>query len=495
MKRFLSSICSVVFAGLVALSFYSCTRVEEIVAPEENEIELNFDIDVVIDNGPDTRVVKTDWEEGDKIFIFFRKPNNGNYIDPSKYVTITYNGSSWDTSVDSGSEMTLNFSTFGSPNSGTMYAVFFPFGGVQPESGKFISRGHTNTALNGIPPFSFYMVDNGSPYTLSGSVTSTYTVSGTLTMALPENFVYFYIDAADGKYNESEKYRLSVEGVKPAAVNAWNKSSGFSYYTLGSGEPMWGYKYGNGICFAGIIDETWATEANNHKLIFFEDGEPALTKILSGKTLTSHASVNLSAPTAMDANGWVRYMAAPDFVEIAGNKWSKWFLGSTAENDVTSKYLFRWSAIVPNCGNTEFGTMQTHSITGDYVIYDPARAILGADWRMPNRSDFSALITDATLTTSNDWFTFTAGGNSIKVVTHNALYHEGGSNYLWTSEVAGSIYSYVREYHVGENAFPEVSSGTGDAVKRANGSNFIRPIYVGDGGSVEKEGYTQTPLQ
>ena len=491
MKRIVSIL---VLAVLLALSFHSCTKVSELVAPEQEDgdIELTFNIDVVIDNGPETRVVKTDWEEGDKIFIFFRKPNNGTTIDPAKYVTITYNGSSWDTSVDPGSTMTLNFSTFGHPGSGTMYAVYYPFGGVRPESGKFLSRGHINSALNGIPPFSFYMVDNGSPYTLSVSVTSTYTVSGTLTMRLPENFVYFYIDAEDGKYNQNEKYRLCVEGVKPAYVSQWIGGS-FSFNELNEGLPMWGYKYGEGIAFAGIIDDSWNAAAD-HKFVFFSDGDPAVTKTISGISLASHESVKLKAPTA--ANGWVPYMTAPDYVEIAGNKWSKWFLGSTAVDDFENKFLFHWSTIVPNRGDAAFGTMQAHSIAGDYMIYDPARAILGADWRMPNRSDFAALVANCTLTEGIDWFTFTEGANSIKFATRNAFYHEGGSIHVWTSEVvAESIYCYVREYHPGKNAFPEVSSGTGDAVRRAYGSNFIRPIYIGNGGNVEKEGYTPTPLQ
>ena len=139
MKKILSGFCIVLSAGLLALS--SCNKVET-PAPEA-DVQLVFDIQVEYGDDPQTRAVKTDWEDGDKIFVFFTKPN-GKYLDPAKYVTITYNGSSWDTSVDSGSSNTLDFYTFGLPGSGTMYAIYFPFGGVRPESGKFISRGHTN---------------------------------------------------------------------------------------------------------------------------------------------------------------------------------------------------------------------------------------------------------------------------------------------------------------------------------------------------------------
>ena len=481
-------------AGVLALSFWSCAKETELVAPEQEDgdIELTFNIDVVIDNGPETRVVKTDWEDGDKIFVFFRK-STGSYVAANKFVTITYDASSqtWNAPSREGSALS-SISTSQLGSSGTMYGAFSPFGNVayikhpvynSDALREFWSTGNTNPALDNYPVFSWYMIDTGSDYTVSGS-----TVTGTLRMALPENFVYFYIDAEDGKYNENEKYRLCVEGVKPASLGQWSSGS-FSTIVLSEGLPMWGYKYGDGIAFAGIIDDSWSTAAD-HKLVFFEDGKPALTKTLSGKTLTSHASVNLSAPTA--ANGWVPYMTAPDYVTIGGRNWSEWFLGSTGADDVTNHLTFRWGEIVPYRGyidTVDFRSVLIHNLTGDYAIFDPARAILGADWRMPDRSDFASLVANSTLTTSNDWFTFTAGGNSIRFATKNSLYGTGGQLYLWTSEVKDNSNNYIIEYHAGEAAFTVQSNS------RINGNYLIRPIYIGDGGSVEKEGYTPTPLQ
>lgn len=498
MKRFIS--CS--FAAILGVAVLSCNQfvapvpeVPEVPetpeAPDEAE-ELKFNIDVVYGDVPSTRMVQTDWEDGDKIFVFFKK-NNGSYVASNKFVTITYDAStqSWNAPSREGSALS-SISTSELGSSGTMYAAFFPFGNVayikhpvyKSDSWReFWSTGNANPALNNYPAFSWYMIDTGSDYTVSGS-----TVTGTLRMVLPDNFVYFYIDAEDGKYNENEKYRLCVEGVKPATLGQWSSGS-FSRIVLAEGLPMWGYKYGNGIAFAGIIDESWSTAAD-HQFIFFSDGDPAVTKTLSGKTLSSHESVRLSAPTA--ANGWVPYMAAPDYVEIAGNKWSKWFLGSTSTDDISNKLTFRWGEIVPNrveTDNVDFRSVLIHSLTGDYAIFDPARAILGADWRMPDRSDFASLVSNATLTVDNYWFTFTEGGNSIKFATKNSLYNTGGQLYLWTSEIKDNSNNYIIEYHAGEAAIHELAGN------RLNGNHFIRPIYVGNGGNVEKEGYTPTPLQ
>ena len=496
MKKIVLGFFFVLLAILPCLFFTACER-EEPSAPEEG-VKVKFDIKVVRGDDPFTRLVQADWEDGDMIYVFFRPDNNkSTYLSSDKYVKLTYNEGLWEVSTD-GSANTLDYYTYNLPGkTGTMYAVYFPFGNVaHPSTGNFRCNSETlNSALNSLPPFSFYMIDTGSTFTTSGSVQSSYTLYGTLTMVLPENFVYFYIDAADGKYNQDGKYRLSVEGIKPATVTNWSGGS-FSQVQLGAGEPMWGFKYGDGICFAGIIDDSWATSAD-HRFIFFSDGDPAVTKTFSGISLASHESVKLKAPTA--TNGWSRLIEAPEYVDLAGINWAKWNLGCTSATDVTNQWTFRWSGIVPNCGNTEFGSMQTHSMVDDYAIFDPVRAILGADWRMPTCADFNSLFTNCSMTNNSDYFTFTSGDKSITFPTKNALYGQGGQLYMWTSEAASSIYAYVVEYHVGEpSEFHIVSSGNADAVRRFLGQNFIRPIYISDemsvSGNATKDGYTPTPL-
>ena len=490
MKRVLSILCTISLVIALAIPFASCTKVAE-DRPASNS-ELQFDIQVINASAPETKAVKTEWEVGDKIFVFFRK-ESGTYAGNNLYVTLTYNGTTWDaSSTESGIPITWE-NGFTGP--GTMYAVYFPFGNVvHPSTGDFKCSGYANEALNGIPPISWYMIDSGSPYTLSGT-----TVKGTLNMALPENFVYFYIDAVDGKYNQDGKYRLSVQGIRPSTVTNWSAGS-FSKETLVEGQPMWGFKYGDGIAFAGIMDDSWAS-SGDHQFIFFSDGDPAVTKTFTGVSLASpdHASVKLKAPTA--ANGWQPLMAAPDYIEIGGINWAKWNLGSTSASDIDNKCTFCWAAIVPSKTGTGdyLDQSQMHDLTGDYVIFDPARAILGEDWRMPSRNDYISLADNCTLTSDNYLFTFTSKENSSKKVTfltRNSMYGTGGSIYLWTSNVYASdkTYCYVREYHAGETLFTEAHSG--EQAKRTIGDHFIRPIYNGNGigGNVNKGDYTPTPL-
>jgi hypothetical protein len=483
MNKILLYFFAIVFFGTLAFSVASCSKIEREDSAEI--IELTFDIKIINASAPETKTVKTNWENGDRVYVFFKK-NNSSYLTANKYVTFTYDSSSmsWNVSKDGCGSALSSISTSTLGTGGTMYAVYFPFGDVTPVKDArwssidtyrfFYSSGNINPALDNYPAFSYYLIDTGSAYTVSGS-----TVTGTLSMALPENFVYFYIEADGGKYNENEKYRLCVEGVKPATVLQWGNGS-FTELELAKGLPMWGYKYGNGIAFAGIIDESWAS-ATDHQFIFFSDGDPAVTKTFHDISLTSHQSVKLKAPTA--SNGWERYMMAPDYVEIAGNKWSKWFLGSTNEDDVTNLHKFRWAEIVPDKAKDDFDQLPIHDLTDDdytagtasYAIFDPARAILGADWRMPNRDDFNSLVSNCTLTSNTSWFTFTSGDKSIKFPSSIST-----TVYLWTSQKKDNTYVYTREYHSGENKFTEASSGTGDSPKRQFGENFVRPIYIGE---------------
>lgn len=465
------------FFGVLTTPFTSCTK--EGKDNPSDDVELTFDINVINTSALNTKTVKCGWENGDRIYVFFRK-NNNSYLSCNKYVTFTYNSNteSWIVSKDGCGSSLSSISTSQIGTSGTMYAVYFPFGNVTPLKDSrwnydtfryFYMSGNNNPALNYYPPFSFYMIDTGSSYTVSGS-----TVTGTLNMVLPENFVYFYINAEDGKYNQNEKYRLCVDGVKPATVLQWGNGS-FSDLELAEGLPMWGYKYGDGIAFAGIIDDSWASAAD-HKFIFFSDGDPAVTKTFKNISLASHESVRLKAPTA--SNGWERYMAAPEYEEIAGVKWSRWFLGSTSEDDVTNKHKFRWAEIVPDKAKDDFDQLPIHDLTGDYAIFDPARAILGADWRMPTRDDFNSLINNTTLKSNTSWFTFTSNESSDKYIKFPSSI--ATSIYMWTSQKKDNTYIYVREYHSGENKFSESASGTGNSQKRQLGEDYIRPVYIGE---------------
>ena len=71
--------------GLALMALSACNKEEETASRT-----LKLDLNII--HGSDTKAVKTGWESGDKIYVFFGKPED--HTTPA-YLTLTYNGSSW----------------------------------------------------------------------------------------------------------------------------------------------------------------------------------------------------------------------------------------------------------------------------------------------------------------------------------------------------------------------------------------------------------------
>lgn len=470
MKKIFSVLGIILLAAVVVLS--SCSKDEK--AHSKKIKELRFNVKVVNKtNSSNTKVVKTDWENGDKIFVYFPGVSG----DGSEYATLTYDGTSWTGTIDYDSYLDPDNLD---PAGGVMKAVHFPFGNVVPDySGTYViaNRDDGNAAFDDVPVFSYYMVENGSVYTLTvdGDIA---TLTGTLNMTLPDGFVYFYIDAVGDNYKQDKKYRLAVDGVKPASIVEFGGTD-FEKLDLGFGQPMWGYKYGDGIAFAGIIDDTWAT-AGDHQFIFFSDGDPAMTKTFTGVTLSSHGSIKLKAPVA--TNGWNLLAVAPTYTQMAdGTKWGDWNLMCAGLNDDPYTYDFRWNDIVPNGNGTHYSFVYANSLTGVYAIYDAARAILGSNWRMPTTTEFGNFSNDSNRSVHASGHVTGGDYTQLSVVFTNKYddtksvaipVADGSAITYWTSTYNGYMKAHYWQI---TNAGSVSTSTTARDYRRA-----IRPVYVGE---------------
>ena len=66
MRLYSPFLCAAILFGMIALTVSSCITND--IVPNEEE-ELRFDIKVINESSIGTKVVKTDWEVGDYIFI------------------------------------------------------------------------------------------------------------------------------------------------------------------------------------------------------------------------------------------------------------------------------------------------------------------------------------------------------------------------------------------------------------------------------------------
>ena len=461
--------------GIFAFSFCSC--IKEDTSPQKIK-EWRFNIKV--NNTVSTKAVKTSWETGDKIFVFFSE-----YLYQEDYVTFTYNAASGTWTGVSSSD--LDGDEYNLGESGTMYAICYPFGDVIVDDNQDYAftcvYNSTNPALHGMPVLSYSLTNGaGDPYQIDveGDIA---TLSGTLNMTIPDNYVQFYLEENGGLYGQNDKYRLSVEGVKPVSVIFNFYEEKFENVEFGSGQPMWGYKYGAGLIFSGMIDDTWANPENSHRMVFFSDGDPAVTKVFSGKTLDSHDAIKLKSPNA--GNGWSSFMAAPTYTEINGINWADWFLGCDGPLDIAHKdnLFFRWGDIVPNgseyCPSKD--VIMNTELSGDFKIYDPVRAILGLNWRMPSSNDYYSLLSGSDLTVTEVGgktvlkFNEKVGEKFIIFLSHTALYDGmGGFLYFWTNTTDG--YNKAKAWQLNESGLGSLEEVSKDKAE----TNIIRPIYVGE---------------
>lgn len=316
-------------ALLAVATAFSCAKIDEQgpvdpaveSVPEKTAGRIVFNIQVNQAEGQ-TKAVKTGWETGDVVYVFF---NNVTISDTPKYATLTRTASGWDAAFSDGWDGT------GLKESGaTMSAVYFPFrlgaySGYTPIPLQVSKDGSSYTfkafdvfqgsdrnygyTVRNI--FTYYLKAEQSAYTLT-STSDVTTLSGTLDMTIPDGFVQFYIAADGGRYNENDRYRLAVQKVKPVSCYTLGQDGLFFQKERAYGEPMAGCKYGEGILFSGIIDESVWSSAEERRFLLFDTQGPALTRTFT-KSLSSHDAVKLPN------TGWVRAVPEPDKVDLFGN--------------------------------------------------------------------------------------------------------------------------------------------------------------------------------
>lgn len=466
MRRVFITICSALF------SLVSCNKGP---ATQPMQQPTKLVLNLTANQSDDTKAIKSGWEDGDILYIFFQG------VPDAKYVKATYVGSSWTPELQGG--LTLAELSASGKN---MYAVFFPF--EQPVIASDGAGGVTfKRALaeqyRGTYIYTSYSTGSAS-YTVDteGDVA---TLSGTISMSVPDGYVQFYIDKSGSKYNSDWKYRLSIGGVKPMACISYCGGT-FETRTFSAAQPMWGYKYGDGVVFSGVIEDSWAS-ATNHKVYLFDTEAAALCGTFTGKTLSSHDAVKITTSTI---SSWSS-LTEPGIVNYSGTNWGTFNLGASSAGIAAENYgwYFMWGDIIPATGTDaadtpnglSFGSNATYpgtvanevfhaknlNLTGDYVIYDMAKAFLGPDWRLPSRFECSSLIDSYSIgencSISAHGVVLPAAGFWVDTYAHPNLYGQ-----YHTSTANSVSYSYHLQFdHV---TSPEVASQN-----RSSGSS-IRPV-------------------
>ena len=311
---------------MAALAFLvSCGQ--ENLLPEDEMVQqtpVTFNLTA---NHPDaTKAVKTGWEAGDAIFVFFTG------VDAPKHLKMTYDGTKWSSTEYNGSMQTDGALGLTEGKTGTMRAVFLPFGSDATVSADGTSFVFSTTY------YAYYLTA-----TLDYNVTDN-KVSGAFNMSIPEGYVQFFIEDGDAT---NGAYTLGTDAVIPVGVASISANGTITETDdKTAADDMLGYVYENndtkGYIFSGKLVDGYNYKDIEDRFCYYfakiktEGGSRTDLFVKPDNALASHAAVKLPDN---DSDRWIPVGEgiAIDMGSEYGGLWASCNLDATAPEDLGSK--------------------------------------------------------------------------------------------------------------------------------------------------------------
>ena len=324
-------------------------------------------------NHPDaTKAVKTGWEAGDVIFVFFSGAA------APKHLKMHYDGSAWSSAEYNGSRQTEGALGLANGNVGTMRAVFLPFG-----SDATVSASGTDFVFS--KTYYAYYLTATLDYTVSNGK-----VSGAFQMEIPDDYVQFFVEDADA---QDEAYQLGCDAVIPTGVASISANGTITETSdKTAADDMLGYAYGSGdnkgYLFSGKLT-TWKYGSNYYfAKTKTADGSRA-DYFVTGKTLTSHSAVKLPANDNV-------YATQKDGLPNDG-KWIPVGIGITVQlGKFYGEGVFEEFASYGTWYTCNYNCTKPEEI-GDLLTFDQANSIEGIT--LPTKGQFAMIRNYCSMTT------------------------------------------------------------------------------------------------
>ena len=227
-----------------------------------------------------TKAVKGGWEAGDAVFVFFSGAA------APKHLKMTFDGTAWTSAEYNGATQTAGALGLKNGDTGTMRAVFLPFG-----SGTTVSADGTNFTFS-TTYYAYYLTATLS-YTVADNE-----VSGAFNMVIPDDYVQFFVEdaaATDGGYTLGTDAAIPVGVASIAADGAITETS-----DKVAGNDMTGYAYQDGYLFSGKLNGSYAYSGNYYFARPRRPTTPAPTTLSAARLSPATAPLNcLRATTCM----------------------------------------------------------------------------------------------------------------------------------------------------------------------------------------------------
>ena len=361
---------------------------------------ISFNLSASHPDGMATKAVKTGWETGDVVFVFFSTAAAPQYLE------MKWNGTKWINTEQNSLSLTEGAT-------GTMRAIYLPFG-----SGATVSN--SDGAFKFSETYYSYYLTATLEYTVTGGQ-----VSGTFDMQIPEGYIQFFVDksdAAPGDVIELRNKNLTPQGIVSIASDGT-----ITHTTSATGAPLPGYVYdkevkasgeSKGYLFSGILAAGVRDVETDYHFTLVSGGWEGdyYKKSYTGKNLYTGSASGRAVKLPAIAN-WTKiteYFPIDLGIDVGGKRvyWADRNLGASSESGAGDYYA--WGETTPyytgdpqanppawKSGKEGGYVLASYSLySSGYTKYtsttdletleladDAANVMLGGDWRIPTLSE------------------------------------------------------------------------------------------------------------
>lgn len=394
-----------VLISIAVIAMVACDKIDIKTSVSDNNTdrpEIVINLNATHPDGPDTKAVKTSWELGDVIFVFFSEHSSPSYLE------MLWNGSNWVCTPRSGLTLTDN-------ETGTMRAVFLPFG-----SNEIVSADGSNYIFDNVY-YSYYLTSS-LPYKVTDGK-----LDGTINMQYPAGYVQFFINNKSA--DEDDVIEIREKHLQPRALDYIDSEGNIHEKIAAQGSPIVGYVYDKthkeageerGYLFSGNLVSSARGASVDYLFTLVSGGAMGnyYTKQFIGKTLyrgeSSGRAVKL--PELASWNTTTTHKPIDLGIDVNGKRiyWSRCNLGATNEAESGDYYAWGETSKKTNYVWAEYKygrtptTLTKYNTLASYGKVDNLKELvlsddvvnvkLGGNRRIPTDAEWKALRDNCTWT-------------------------------------------------------------------------------------------------
>ena len=488
---------SFIAAFIAIAAFASCNKIET-AAPSFDELDITFDI---ADPDPDTKAIKTSWEEGDEILILFENKTENGQQAKLRYVSGEWKVTQKPSNLGLSGNVSIRF-----------LAIHFP-GTISYDSTKDyenqlgyvggnvrIAKKQTSGILTsrGVLPLGTINLDQKLSSEEIQIVVPGISAKNFYSLSVTNNGNI--TKSSSGEENRPDNFGCSY------LTRRYPYFDGYVTITYGGGVGVIkGVANADGVAFTGYYNDPAARydsevmDTDPYKYVFtLFDGENYYHYTLpknSKKTLAAGKAIKLPA---FDGKGsqtnWKRgeFENGHSYVDLGiviGGKrimWAETNVGASTEDAAGTKFAwgeretkteFTWNNYKYSDGSSSSIPKMTKYVTNSYYgtldnksellgVDDAARASWGEYWRIPNEEEVSALLNDCTWTWDSNkvgWKVTGKNGNWIFIPDYSGYWtatldsNNGRKARAFTNDGENTMYMFAGDRKNGYYIRPVIS--------------------------------------